>query len=96
MQLSKDVFPYVVGYHGETAIVDKKLKRLCAGKDIQALIAEGYLKVAFCQALYVGEEAMQQVADLYNQASASSYSIEGMKRLLGVFEITQAQKLSYI
>ncbi|NIZ19415.1 hypothetical protein [Entomospira culicis] len=96
MQLSPTTFPYVIGYHGETAIIDKKLRRLCHNKDFAKLVAEGYLKVAFCQALFQGEEALQQVTDLYNATSHAHYDIDAMKRLLGVFEITQAKKISYI
>lgn len=96
MQLSKDIFPYVIGYHGEIAIVDKKLKQLCTKKTFVQLIKEGYLKVAFCQALCLGEKSLQEVTEIYNTHSGSNYTIQGMQRLLGVFEITQARKIHYI
>ncbi|NIZ40003.1 hypothetical protein PVA45_00510 [Entomospira entomophila] len=96
MQLPITVFPYVIGYHGEIAIVDKKLKSRCQNKPYHTLVAEGQIKVAFCQALFQGESALQEVTDLFNKMANTQYNLEGMKRLLGVFEITQAKKIRYI
>lgn len=96
MQLSENIFPYVIGYHGETAIIDKKLKNRCKNKPLAVLIEEGYLKVAFCQALFHGDAALQEVTELYNNKIGENYSTEQMKRLLGVFEITQARRIRYI
>lgn len=93
MSTNNTFFPFIIGYSGEKALVDKRLKSTRQRQTLDKLLAESQYKLAFCFAVQSGEQAMQQVADSYNATSGSHYSVADLERLFGVFSQSFSKKI---
>lgn len=89
--MKKTVFNFIIGYHGDTAIVDKRALKANSSLKSRELADKGLFKSAFCDALYDNdEEAMEYILNLYNVKSGSAYkSISQLKLLFGVYSVTE-------
>lgn len=95
--MKKNDFISVIGYHGNLALVDKKLKRHSSGKTIGQLIKEGQFKAAFCQSFIAGDEKEKSlVAAAYNQLSSANYTGKELEKLFGVFSVPEKVKIQEI
>ena len=94
--MKRDDFVSVIGYHGELALIDKKLKRHLRGKSTQQLIDEGQFKAAFCQSFMAGHQERELVLSSYNQLSGSEYTDKELEKLFGVFAIPEKVKIQEI
>ena len=97
--MKKTVFNFIIGYHGDSAIVDKRALKSNSSLTSQELADKGLFKSAFSGAIYDNdEESMTYILNLYNEKSGSGYeSIDQLKLLFGVFsvpdEITRTAKV---
>ncbi len=97
--MQRDDFVFSIGFHGETAIVDGHAKKLYSKLSTKELLEKGLLKTAFCSALFSGDQKeVKDVLENYNRIRGSNYnSIEDLKRLFGVFSVTDnIKKVSVI
>lgn len=90
--MRREDFIFVIGYDGDTAIIDGRAKRRYGKLKTAELAEAGFFKAAFCSALFSGDEQeMQLVLDAYNQGEETSYSgVDDLKRLFGVYEVPEA------
>ena len=88
--MNREEFVFTIGYQGGTAIVDSHALRRYKKYSTEQLLEEGLFKAAFCSALWDDNKAEQQlILDRYNEKSEQQYtSIEDLKRVFGVFEVT--------
>ncbi len=88
--MKKTIFNFIIGYHGNSAIVDKRALKSNSSLTSRELADKGLFKPAFCDAIYdKDEESMKYILNLYNEKSGSGYeSIEQLKLLFGVFSVT--------
>ncbi|MBI9098090.1 MAG: hypothetical protein JEY91_06410 [Spirochaetaceae bacterium] len=97
--MKKKVFNFIIGYHGDSAIVDKRALKSNSSLTSRELADKGLFKSAFCDAIYDDDkESMSYILKLYNEKSGSRYeSIDQLKLLFGVFsvpdEITRTAKV---
>jgi len=97
--MKKTVFNFIIGYHGDSAIVDKRAMKSNTSLSSRELADKGLFKSAFCDALYDDDkESMSYILNLYNEKSGSGYgSIDHLKLLFGVYsvpeEITKTAKV---
>jgi len=97
--MKKTVFNFIIGYHGDSAIVDKRALKSNSSFTSRELADKGLYKSAFCDALYDDDkESMSYILNLYNEKSGSGYgSIDQLKLLFGVYsvpeEITKTAKV---
>lgn len=94
--MKREDFISVIGYHGDLALVDKKLKHRLRNKSTQQLIDEGQFKAAFCQSFMAGEQDRQLVLSAYNQLSQSTYTDKELEKLFGVFAVPEKVKIQEI
>lgn len=89
--MKKTVFNFIIGYHGDSAIVDKKALRFGSSLTSRELADNGLYKSAFCDALYDNDEdSMTYILNLYNEKSGSGYdSIDQLKLLFGVYSVPE-------
>jgi hypothetical protein len=89
--MKKTVFNFIIGYHGDSAIVDKRAMKSNSSLTSRELADMGLFKSAFCDALYENdEESMTYILNLYNEKSGSGYgSIDQLKLLFGVYSVTK-------
>jgi hypothetical protein len=93
--MKRDEFVFVLGYQGDTAIIDGHAKKLFKGASTGELLEKGLFKAAFCSALYAGTaEEKAQVLEAYNKASSDESGIrfssfEDISRVVGVFEVPE-------
>ncbi len=93
MSTTNTFFPFIIGYSGDKALVDKRLKGTYQRKTQEQLLDASQYKLAFCYALKSGQDAMQLVADRYNTISGSNYSVANLERLFGVFGESPIKKI---
>jgi hypothetical protein len=96
MSTNNAFFPFIIGYNGEKALIDKRLKGIYQRQALAKLLESSQYKLAFCYAVQNGTEAMQQVADSYNATSGSKYSVNDLERLFGVFGMNLTKKIVHI
>lgn len=87
--ISRENFIFIVGYEGNTAVVDGAMKRRYASLSTAELAEEGLFKAALSSALYSGRaEELEQVLAIYNgKTELKLSSVEDLKRIFGVFEV---------
>ncbi|MBB6482495.1 hypothetical protein [Spirochaeta isovalerica] len=87
--MKKTVFNFIIGYHGDSAVVDKRALKANSSLTSRELADKGLFKSAFCDALYDNDqESMQYILNLYNEQSGSAYkSIDQLKLLFGVYTV---------
>lgn len=92
--MKREDFCFIIGYNGEQALVDKQSRARYGRLSVDALLAEGLYKPAFCAALYEKDEAAQKrVLEEYNRSSGSGFaSPEDLKRVFGVFGVPEGIK----
>lgn len=90
--MKKENFPFVIGYSGETSMLDRTLKNKLGRCSARELADAGQYKAAFCLAMYTGEEDKAYIAGVYNAKSGASYQSEDLMRLFGVFYIPPFNK----
>ncbi|MCL2521032.1 MAG: hypothetical protein FWE37_08570 [Spirochaetaceae bacterium] len=94
--MTKNEFPFVVGYVGDIAIIDKKFKNKFKGKTVAQLVEAGQYKAAYCLALFTGDKDKELIANSYNNLSGSRYNVADLERLFGVFTIAEAAKIKVL
>ena len=97
--IRREDYIFVIGYDGNTAIVNAASKKKYGRLTTQELAAQGMYKPALCSALYNGSaEEMNAVLEKYNEtAFSTSQSVDELKRIFGVAEIPkEVTKVSYL
>jgi hypothetical protein len=89
--MKKTVFNFIIGYHGDSAIVDKRALKSYSSLTARELADKGLYKSAFCDALYDNDkDSMTYILNLYNEKSGSGYSsIDQLKLLFGVYSVSE-------
>lgn len=88
--MNRDDFVFTIGYSGNTAIVDKDLRRRYRKASPQDLFSAGLYKPAFAAALYDGDEESQSwIAREYSALSGTTYDVRQLQRLFGVFSVPE-------
>lgn len=94
--MKKNDFMSVIGYHGDVALVDKRLRSRVASKSMQQLIEEGQFKAAFCLSFFTGEQERQLLLDAYNKLCGGGYTLKELERLFGVYMVPDKVKIQLI
>ncbi len=93
--ISKDDAIAAIGYDGNSALVDRLVKRQCAGMTTAQLAEAGLYRAAAASALYSGSaEELALVAAVYNKAAGATYPVEAIPKLFGVTKPTLSKTLS--
>ena len=88
--MNRDDFVFTVGYTGNTAIVDRDLRRRYRKAGARDLFAAGLYKPAFAAALFdADEESQRWIAEEYSKLSGANYGVPELKRLFGVFSVPE-------
>lgn len=84
--MKREDYLFCIGFHGDTAIVDKQARAKYGKLTTEQLVGEGLFKAAFCSALYSGvEDEIARVITGWNELAGSELTrAEEMKRLLGI------------
>lgn len=78
-----------IGFDGNAALVDKKMKKKYAAMNTAALAEAGFFRAATVSALYSDEPSeLELVADAYNRLAGSSYAADTLPRLFGVARVS--------
>ena len=87
--ISRADFIFTVGYDGTNALVDSHAKRRYGQLDTRALAEAGFLRAAFCSALYSKnrEEQDEILAWFKEHTDIGANSFELLKQYFGVSEI---------
>lgn len=94
--MKQSEFISVIGYNGNFAVVDKKMKAKLASKSLDQLIEEGQFKAAFCLSFFTGEQDRQALLDAYNKLCGANYSGKELERLFGVFSVPENVKVQQV
>ena len=84
--MKREEFMCVVGYDGNTALVDADSARKYRNLSTMELVEKGLYRPAFCSALYSGDadEQHRLVQWFREHSPLEADSIEGLGRLFGV------------
>lgn len=84
--MRRDVFPFVIGYEGQTALVDRQLYRTYRNASVERLLKARLFKAALARALYDGDQAgLEAVLRAYNaQTPHPIPTVEALKRAFGL------------
>lgn len=87
--MRREDYIFIVGYDGDTAIIDRREKKRYGRLSTEKLADEGLFKAAFCSALFSGkDDELQYVLKSYNAGHRTTYSSAAeLKRLFGVDEV---------
>lgn len=87
--LKREDFVFCIGYQGDAAIVDGRLKKSYRSLGTAELLEKGLFRAAFSSAIYSeDEQEIMMVINTWNEMTgASMKSPEEMKRLLGIFSV---------
>lgn len=87
--MKREDFIFIVGYDGDTAIVDRRAKKRYGRLSTNQMADKGLFKAAFSSAIFSGlAEEMQYVLSSYNSGHGTTYrNAEELKRLFGVDEV---------
>ncbi len=87
--LKREDFVFCIGYQGDAAIVDGRLKKAYRSLSTAELLEKGLYRAAFSSAIFnEDEEEIMLVVNTWNQMTgASMKTSEEMKRLLGIFSV---------
>jgi hypothetical protein len=91
--MTKEQFPFVVGYTGNTAIIDKRFRARFKNKNVKELADAGQYKAAYCLAMYGADEEKEYIAERYNSVAKTHYAAGDLARLFGVFSIPEVGKV---
>ncbi len=92
--MTKSEFPFVIGYQGQTAIIDKNMYSKWKSASLAQLLDAGLFKAAFSRAVWDQDAgAMEKVLLNYNARSPKQYaSVEVLQRAFGVYSVPQGVK----
>jgi hypothetical protein len=87
--LSKEDFMFTVGFQGNSAIVDSRMKRRYAKASIDELLKEGLYKPALCASIMdQDEKGLESIITYYNeQTTVKITTIDELKRVFGISKI---------
>jgi len=91
--MKRDDFLFVLGYQGDTAIIDGHARKLFSRLSTSELIEKGLFKAAFCSALYSGDDSEKNlVLEAFNKnfsahADTQFHTFEDISRVVGVFDV---------
>ena len=87
--IGRDDFVFIIGYDGDTAIVDSAAQRKYRRLAIQELLEEGQYRAALRASEYDQDEAaLQQVLEAYNTGSVYPVpDLWELRRVFGVFGV---------
>ncbi|MGL4524587.1 MAG: hypothetical protein ACRCVN_03575 [Spirochaetia bacterium] len=94
--MKRQDFLAVIGYHGNLALVDKRMRSKMKNKSIEELAQLGEYKGAFCATFFEDITHRQLLLSRYNALCGSNYSLAEMERLFGVFHIPEKVKVQDI
>lgn len=102
--MKREDFIAVIGFQGNAAIVDKRLRRRFGSATTAQLFEEGLHKAAFCSALYSEDPAeMQLFIRSFSQRLATGsddapeITEDGLKRVFGVHGVPDGiAKILYV
>jgi len=92
--MKKIEFVCSIGFQGNKAIVDARMKRKLRDLKPESLLKAGLLRPAVCAALWDAQEDSQrfsEFATLFNAETGMALEAEGLKRLVGVYTIPDKQ-----
>lgn len=93
--ISREDAVAAIGYDGNAALVDRAVKKQCAGMTTAQLAEAGHYRAAAASALYSGStEELALVAAIYNKAAGTTYPVESMPKLFGVTKPTLNRTLA--
>ncbi len=93
--MTREEFTFTIGFQGDTAIVDKRAKRLYGRLSTMELAEKGLYRAAFCSAVFSGnrqemDEFIRHFAEKTASADPKSGRLESedqFKRLFGVYTV---------
>ena len=86
--LSRPEFIFTIGYDGPAAVVDGQAKKLYANLTTVELAKKGLFRAAYSSAIWSKDpKELEIVAEIYNNATDSSVSVDALPRLFGVFPV---------
>ena len=93
--ISREDVVCAIGYDGNAALVDKSARKKYGKKTTSELVAEGLFRAAAASAIHsCSAEELALVAEAYNKASGSSYSVDSIPRLFGVGKVSVPRALA--
>jgi hypothetical protein len=93
--ISREDVVSAIGYDGNAALVDKSARKRYGSKTTAELVAEGLYRAAAASAIHSGSaEELSLVAEAYNKASGSSYTVDAIPRLFGVGKVNVPKALA--
>ncbi len=93
--ISRDDAIATIGYDGNAALVDRAVKKRCAGMTTAQLAEAGLYRAAAASALFADSaEELALVAAIYNKAAGTTYPVEAMSKLFGVTKPTLSRTLA--
>jgi len=90
----KEVFPFIIGYQDQSAIVDRALLQKYKNATLDELIKARLFKASLARALlHQDDEGMRAVLVAYNELTKHPYkNVEELKRAFGLLVVPQGVK----
>ena len=89
--ISREDFIFIIGFSGDVAIVDGRLKRQYGEYSPVALAEQGLYKAAISAAVYENlEEDLMRILEIFNRESGGHLdSVEELKTLFGTYDLPE-------
>jgi len=84
--MTREDFIFTVGYDGDTAVVDKKAKRMFSKMTTMELLEAGFFKPALCSAIYSEDPGeLNAILEKYNSLTDKKIdNVEQLKLVIGI------------
>lgn len=92
--MTKADFVWTVGYQGNTAIVNRRMKSSVTTLSPRELLEQGHLKPAVCAAIWdsrTDPAALDAFVADFVRTTGLSLGLEDIKRLVGVYAIPEGK-----
>lgn len=93
--IDKYDFMSIVGFYGDTAIIDKTLRKRIKKLSLQALLEEGYYKQSIACAVFSDNPEEKQIVLQYFQKQQPIDNFEYLEREFGI-NISELSKITKI
>ncbi len=92
--MNREIFPFIIGYQDQSAIVDKSLYQRHRRSSIEQLLEERLFKPALARALIDNDTAgMQRVLQAYNELTPNPYpNVDILKKAMGIPVVPEGVK----
>lgn len=86
--MKREHFAFIIGYQGDTALVDGRMLRKFGKLTCRELVDRGLYKNALRSSLHSqNQEELDYLLDAYREKSGGNWdSVDTLKRLFGVYE----------